>query len=140
VESDPLLGLWHVGTTNSFFAVPYLARDSRNLEPYSYVAGNPLSLSDKKGLGFFWLIDCAECFYYKSKVQDYQKQCRDEFKQCVEADPEIGDIQFMDRYKAAEIDDAIWNCTMKKAGDVWNTMVDKCGECGLSNPIAPRRP
>ena len=145
VESDPILGLSNAATPSAFVAVPYLIKDPRNLQPYSYVAGNPLSRSDPKGL--FWLIDCVECIYYNVQINKIQKLCRDEYKGCATIEDEI---EFIDRYGGDDVGGAIYKCTQENAGpELWGKTIAGRGpgEAALTTrsaqgagPPGPARP
>ena len=134
VQSDPILQSNRLVTPSAFFAVPYLLHDPRMLQPYAYVASDPLTRSDPRGL--IWPIDCIECIYYKSKVEKAQDECRHEYKRCETIEEEI---QFIEKYDGDGPESALYNCTKQKAGENWSKTIRYCGKCGLGTFPRPQR-
>jgi RHS repeat-associated protein len=81
IESDPLLQRFFFKRRN-FFLVPVLATTPERLQPYSYVASNPINLFDS--LGLYHCVGGANCNF--TPDTDTALQC---FDTCTGHDSEI---------------------------------------------------
>lgn len=106
-QSDPMLQPNRLITNELAFYVPLILQRPQWLQPYSYVTAKPLSEIDPYGLGLWGII---KCMWYGSKMEKYADQCQGECPNDM-----MGQLNFMRKYQAGFLEDAMLKCTCSKA-------------------------
>ncbi len=112
----------------------FLSRDPIGLRAgdanlYAYVRNDPINRIDPDGQniltrGYY----CWQCRKYREKLVPLAKECRDERAACRTIEDELA---FMDKYRAAYIGQAIYNCVQAKADpETWRNFLYYCARCG----------
>ena len=106
-QSDPMLQPNRLITSELAFYVPLILQMPQWLQPYSYVTAKPLSEIDPYGLGPWGII---KCMWYGRKMEKYADQCQGECPNDM-----MGQLNFMRKYQAGFLEDAMLKCTCSKA-------------------------
>lgn len=116
------------------FYVPVMLRMPQWLHPYSYVISQPLLESDPLGLGPWGIV---KCMWMGRKLIKYNDQCRGECPDDIR-----GQINFVQKYQANFVDEALLKCTCTKAAQ--DGQAELCAKwaatCVTSALPTPRRP
>jgi hypothetical protein len=132
VESDPILQpTRNLIPGKLVFAVPGLLRHPGWLQPYAYVASQPITRSDEKGL--FWPWDAIKCWWYSKAYYEAVAQCKEN---C--GPTSMDEIKFMEAYKAGFLSDAIFKCACQKiGGEACLNALESCGNIAIGAPTVP---
>jgi RHS repeat-associated protein len=101
------------------------------INPFVYVANNPVNNYDFMGLFISYIKDCPKCWEYQDQIAKAEQECKDEYARCQDKGVEE-EVKFGDQY-GVYYGSAIYNCVKAKTGNpnIWQDMKESCGKCGF---------